>query len=330
MHKLRWALISFNKIVEDKKDFDLCLKEEMVADLKYVNSLEDEVDNLKSQMETQKTQLLNEIDRLSREYYYADHMEWILLVKYTDLDEFTDLPMHAQTLPQNRLQIVQNTNVIAPGMYKVHTKTNQTRTPQLHQDIRKPNKRVSFLYQEYSNTSVCRPQLKSIHLEIEKPMVVPVRTTEPKHNVNLNSLLKIPLVEIVLFIVDSGCSKHMTKNLKILTNFVEKFLGMVKFGNDQIAPILVLWRTCSGTNYFQKGNDLLTGSRGQICIHFLHDHISQSNLLMAKANIISKHGYGSSSTHLNIRTPSTCFQRIILLYGLLNAEIRQRSSEFFF
>nr|GFA19796.1 hypothetical protein [Tanacetum cinerariifolium] len=46
------------------------------------------------------------------------------------------------------------------------------------------------------------------------------------------------LVEIVLFIVDSGCSKHMTGNLKLLINFVEKFLGTVKFGNDQIVPIL--------------------------------------------------------------------------------------------
>nr|GEW54310.1 hypothetical protein [Tanacetum cinerariifolium] len=30
----------------------------------------------------------------------------------------------------------------------------------------------------------------------------------------------------------------MTGNLKLLTNFVEKFLGMVKFRNDQIVPIL--------------------------------------------------------------------------------------------
>nr|GEV50820.1 hypothetical protein [Tanacetum cinerariifolium] len=51
-------------------------------------------------------------------------------------------------------------------------------------------------------------------------------------NVNLN------LVEIILFIVDSGCSKHMTGNLKLLTNFVEKFMGTVKFRNDQIAPII--------------------------------------------------------------------------------------------
>nr|GEZ89050.1 integrase, catalytic region, zinc finger, CCHC-type, peptidase aspartic, catalytic [Tanacetum cinerariifolium] len=48
----------------------------------------------------------------------------------------------------------------------------------------------------------------------------------------------VPLVEIVLFIIDSGCSKHMTGNLKLLINFVDKFLGTVKFGNDQIAPII--------------------------------------------------------------------------------------------
>nr|GEZ39975.1 putative ribonuclease H-like domain-containing protein [Tanacetum cinerariifolium] len=46
------------------------------------------------------------------------------------------------------------------------------------------------------------------------------------------------LIEIALFIIDSGYSKHMTGNLKLLINFVEKFLGTVKFGNEQIAPIL--------------------------------------------------------------------------------------------
>nr|GEX02965.1 retrotransposon protein, putative, unclassified [Tanacetum cinerariifolium] len=60
-----------------------------------------------------------------------------------------------------------------------------------------------------------------------------------KENVNLNVSMPLgTLVEIVLFIVDSRYSKHMTGNLKLLINFVEKFLGTVKFGNDQIVPIL--------------------------------------------------------------------------------------------
>ncbi|GJT42239.1 retrovirus-related pol polyprotein from transposon TNT 1-94 [Tanacetum coccineum] len=36
---------------------------------------------------------------------------------------------------------------------------------------------------------------------------------------------KPKIVQLILFIVDSGCTKHMTENLKLLCNFVEKFLG---------------------------------------------------------------------------------------------------------
>nr|GEX61814.1 integrase, catalytic region, zinc finger, CCHC-type, peptidase aspartic, catalytic [Tanacetum cinerariifolium] len=50
--------------------------------------------------------------------------------------------------------------------------------------------------------------------------------------------LKLDIVQLILFIVDSGCTKHMTGNLKLSCNFVEKFLGTVCFGNDQFAPIL--------------------------------------------------------------------------------------------
>ncbi|GJU66238.1 hypothetical protein Tco_1252497 [Tanacetum coccineum] len=41
-----------------------------------------------------------------------------------------------------------------------------------------------------------------------------------------------------LFGMESGCSKHMTEDRSQLTNFVNKFLGTVKFGNDHVAKIL--------------------------------------------------------------------------------------------
>ncbi|GKE90416.1 hypothetical protein Tco_1567891, partial [Tanacetum coccineum] len=74
----------------DLEKFHLCLKKETVDDLRYFSSLKHEVHSLKSQLETQKTQFLNEIDQLSKEYYYADHMNAILGV-YTKLDEVTNL-----------------------------------------------------------------------------------------------------------------------------------------------------------------------------------------------------------------------------------------------
>nr|GFB36269.1 integrase, catalytic region, zinc finger, CCHC-type, peptidase aspartic, catalytic [Tanacetum cinerariifolium] len=231
-------------------------------------------------------------------------------------------PVTAQILPPNKKSILKNTNVLAPGMYKIHTKPTQTRTTQLPNDFRKTNKRVSFSTGVIPHTSVSRPQLKSkqtkdrvmlnnsqgkkqevedhrrivkffknktsnvnfvcatcekcvlnkkhdmcvlnsrngVNSRTKMPMDVPISTREPKRIVNQSvakSLRKTVaskstnqkprnitrklyehLVEIILFIVESGCSKHMTGNLKLLISFVEKFLGTVKFGNDQITPIL--------------------------------------------------------------------------------------------
>nr|GFA63421.1 integrase, catalytic region, zinc finger, CCHC-type, peptidase aspartic, catalytic [Tanacetum cinerariifolium] len=45
------------------------------------------------------------------------------------------------------------------------------------------------------------------------------------------------IVQICLWIIDSGCSKHMTGKRALLTNFVEKFLGTVCFGNNDFAVI---------------------------------------------------------------------------------------------
>nr|GEY62171.1 hypothetical protein [Tanacetum cinerariifolium] len=53
-----------------------------------------------------------------------------------------------------------------------------------------------------------------------------------------SKLNKDSIVQLILFIVDFGCTKHMTGNLKLLYNFIEKFLGIVCFGNDQFKPIL--------------------------------------------------------------------------------------------
>ncbi|GJV01332.1 retrovirus-related pol polyprotein from transposon TNT 1-94 [Tanacetum coccineum] len=68
------------------------------------------------------------------------------------------------------------------------------------------------------------------------------------------------IVQPILFIVDSGCKKQMTGNLKLLCNFVEKYLGTVRFGNDQFAPILdfevAFWKSTCFVRDLQ-GNDLL-------------------------------------------------------------------------
>ncbi|GKB53457.1 retrovirus-related pol polyprotein from transposon TNT 1-94 [Tanacetum coccineum] len=81
--------------------------------------------------------------------------------------------------------------------------------------------------------------------------------------------------------LDSGCSKHMTGDRSQLTNFVNKFLGTVKFGNDHVAKIM-------GYEDYQIGNVIISRvyyveglghnlfSVGQFCLpklKFEKDHL---------------------------------------------------------
>nr|GFA13212.1 retrovirus-related Pol polyprotein from transposon TNT 1-94 [Tanacetum cinerariifolium] len=173
-------------------------------------------------------------------------------------------PITAQTLPTIKKSCLKNTNVLAPGMYKIHTDHTQSRTSKLPPDSRKTNKCVTFSTGVISSTSYSRPQLKSNPME---DRVLRNNSHGKKHEVEDH---RRNLVEIVVFIIDFGCSKHMTGNLKLLINFVEKFLGTVKFGNDQIAPILGYGDLVQGAItikrvYYVKGLNHNLFSVGQFC-----------------------------------------------------------------
>ncbi|GJX46596.1 retrovirus-related pol polyprotein from transposon TNT 1-94 [Tanacetum coccineum] len=146
------------------------------------------------------------------------------------------------------------------------------------------------------------------------------------------------IVQLILFIVDSGCTKHMTGNLKLLCNFVEKFLGTVHFGNDQFAPILGYGDLIQGNvmikrvyyveglnhNLFSvgqfcdadlevafrkstcfvrdlQGNDLLTGSRGSdlYTISLQETTSSTPICFMAKASPTQAWLWHRRLSHLN-------------------------------
>ena len=48
----------------------------------------------------------------------------------------------------------------------------------------------------------------------------------------------LQVVQIVLWYLDSGCSRHITGDRSKLINYVEKFIGTVIFGNDEFATIV--------------------------------------------------------------------------------------------
>ncbi|GKF31171.1 retrovirus-related pol polyprotein from transposon TNT 1-94, partial [Tanacetum coccineum] len=46
------------------------------------------------------------------------------------------------------------------------------------------------------------------------------------------------VVQVILWYLDSGCSKQMTGDRSRLMNFVKKFIGTVRFGNDHFGAIM--------------------------------------------------------------------------------------------
>nr|GEZ86976.1 integrase, catalytic region, zinc finger, CCHC-type, peptidase aspartic, catalytic [Tanacetum cinerariifolium] len=123
-------------------------------------------------------------------------------------------------------------------------------------------------------------------------------------------------LEIVLFIVDSGCSKHMTGNLKLLINFVEKFLGtrvyyveglnhnLFSVGQFCDADLEVAFRKSTCFIRDLKGNDLLSGSRGTNLYSITLQDINSPNLicLVAKATSSQAWLWHRRLSHLNYDT----------------------------
>nr|GEV54056.1 retrovirus-related Pol polyprotein from transposon TNT 1-94 [Tanacetum cinerariifolium] len=89
-------------------------------------------------------------------------------------------------------------------------------------------------------TTAKGPLRKPIPLEsnTSKPVVTLVYSRKPKESKNNVPVSKSKVVKIILWYLDSGCSKHMTGDCSQLTNFVNKFLGTVKFSNDHVAKIM--------------------------------------------------------------------------------------------
>ncbi|GJV89761.1 retrovirus-related pol polyprotein from transposon TNT 1-94 [Tanacetum coccineum] len=83
--------------------------------------------------------------------------------------------------------------------------------------------------------------------ETPTPVVTLVYSQKPRKSQTNVPVSKPKVVQIVLWYLDSGCSKHMTGDRSQLTNFVNKFLGTIKFGNNHMAKIL-------GYGDYQIGN----------------------------------------------------------------------------
>ncbi|GKC37399.1 retrovirus-related pol polyprotein from transposon TNT 1-94 [Tanacetum coccineum] len=170
--------------------------------------------------------------------------------------------------------------------------------------------------------------------ETPKPIVTLVYSSKPRKSQTNVFVSKSKYL-------DSGCSKHMTRDRSQLTNFVNKFLGTVKFGNDHMAKIMrygdyrignfmisrVYYVEGHGHNLFSigqfcnlnlevafrqhtcfirnlEGVDLLTGSRGNnLYTLSLGDMMASSPIcLLSKASKTKSWLLHRRLSHLNLGT----------------------------
>nr|GEX93615.1 hypothetical protein [Tanacetum cinerariifolium] len=107
-----------------------------------------------------------------------------------------------------------------------------------------------------SNTA--KPVVTLVYSRKSKTAKKKVPVSNPKINKSL-------VVQIVLWYLDSGCSKHITRDRSQLINFVQKFLGTVKFRNDHVAKIMGYGNVTISRVYVMEGLGHNLFSVGQFC-----------------------------------------------------------------
>ncbi|GKA09073.1 retrovirus-related pol polyprotein from transposon TNT 1-94 [Tanacetum coccineum] len=260
------------------------LKQEMHADLKYVESLENETDKL----ESDKAEFSNMYDILLQECVSND-------VMCSYLHSLSDLDAHS------KLQCLY--------IHKV--------------------KECECLAQKLSK------QTESVSKEVYTELLQSFAKLE-KHSISLELTLQQcqeqmkndTIVQLILFFVDSGCTKHMTGNLTLMCNFVEKYMGTVHFGNDQFAPILGYRDLVQGNIMINRvyyieglnhnifsGNNLLTGNRGSDLYTISLQETTSSTLiyLMAKASPTQTWLWHQILSHLNFEDINLLLKKDVMI-----------------
>nr|GEU86824.1 retrovirus-related Pol polyprotein from transposon TNT 1-94 [Tanacetum cinerariifolium] len=161
----------------------------------------------------------------------------------------TRAPQLPQTVRNDNLRVSTSIEVNhKPNVSRPQLKSNQSRDKVLPNNSQVKAKKTQVEVHPRipidSNHVACvTKMLNDVHARTKKPTVVPISTRKPKSQANK----PVPTSNKKKVASNSTNQKPQsyfrvlyenTSNLKLLCNFVEKFLGTVRFGNDQFAPIL--------------------------------------------------------------------------------------------
>nr|GEW99049.1 hypothetical protein [Tanacetum cinerariifolium] len=181
--------------------------------------------------------------------------------------------------------IPEKPKVLAPGMYAIRVKPatraskpmsksdtqnhstlsakreKARRVEDHHRNLNKHNhvdsclnvKRTGFVLNSNTVCNVCNESLVFANHDncvVRNLKSVNVKTPTAKHNVKTTKKVWKAKAVTVRYL-DSGCSRHMIGDHSKLTNYVDKFIGTVRFRNDQFAAIV-------GYGNYKLGNTIIS------------------------------------------------------------------------
>nr|GEV55800.1 integrase, catalytic region, zinc finger, CCHC-type, peptidase aspartic, catalytic [Tanacetum cinerariifolium] len=208
-------------------------------------------------------------DQLQVKHVVIDtHVEWCTLMFLTHSDEALEIEKFKRAR-ENKIEFVYDYGSLNASY--VNEKINFS--DDYFQEIINPDfEKIDSMFQQTSSLKpyVLTVILEKIIIDLEDEVV----SLLEKEKANLKTIesLKSKDVEkqICLWIIDSGCSKHMMVNHALLTNFVEKFLGTVRFGNNDFTVFVGYGDVIIGSMTIKKvyyveglGHNLF--SVGQFC-----------------------------------------------------------------
>nr|GEW01479.1 retrovirus-related Pol polyprotein from transposon TNT 1-94 [Tanacetum cinerariifolium] len=145
-----------------------------------------------------------------------------------------------------------------------------------------------------------------IESNTDKPVVTLVysrqsKAAKKKVPVSNSTINKSLAVQIVLWYLDSECSKHMTGDRSQLINFVQKFLGTVKFENDHVAKIM-------GYGDYKIGNVIISKglARGLPKLKFEKDHLCSACAIGKK--VVATTCYTQNQSIIRLRHGKTPYE----------------------
>ncbi|GKD14874.1 retrovirus-related pol polyprotein from transposon TNT 1-94 [Tanacetum coccineum] len=123
--------------------------------------------------------------------------------------------------PETNKSSLKNTNHVDPSIISKRTQTKNISTSK------------TVITEKLSNTS--QKPLTSYQRRNKQYKEIATSTPTPTVTQTLDTSMQS---DIVLWYLDSGYSKHMTRDRSRLRNFMKKFIGTVRFGNDHFVAIM--------------------------------------------------------------------------------------------